>query len=336
MFAIAAQYAQESGKIHEWCKSNENHVFLSRILYTKYYAQTEPHLFMEFGDLFNKFYQFFPREVQTEKDLSIVKEFLVKYGTHFPEDGFFGGRNNLDAKMKSSYVNETTEKWCSQNFKLKFMLLTYPITLGMGIFHNKSEIHVDEEFNKNSDWEFFFQGGLLKYQTNDTLEEWRDSIDEAQVMTNGTLTLFHETFDDAQKAATLKKATEIYINNGEIKLEDFKADDQIVKGYQYLRDGFNGVDGNSLGRIFEFKNFKSPKDGKRGSVPDEVTMTMKDEIERNEISLYDDINSYANEVSKSYIDGASLIHSRDIYRFYKQKKTNKKVKSSSKKKKSNV
>ncbi|KAL0487717.1 PV21 [Acrasis kona] len=108
----------------------------------------------------------------TEQDYAAVQMLIDTYGHVFPSSLSLGGYFKTITTVSQDILKKKDISWVTEQLSLSFTYKAFDISGGM--FKNKSDIHISEDFAKACRTSEFFEGGTD--QSNETLVKWYESL----------------------------------------------------------------------------------------------------------------------------------------------------------------
>jgi hypothetical protein len=157
------KYNHESYQYKNQLQFHANMASFSEMQWTQYTLQTlmPPFalpLYSEFATYLNSL----PAQITSPTDQAMYSRLVEYWGTHISMSADMGAFAHVSSFGSDSYVQNVTQSWAASQWNLNFDLTLFDllqITGGAGGFHNKSQIHIAQQFLQNTKSYSFFRGG---------------------------------------------------------------------------------------------------------------------------------------------------------------------------------
>lgn len=206
------KYNQQMGKASDKM-SNNSHVFAGSKKWWKMFdmAAYPPSLVGGVDPMLTRALGHLPKAIKTDADQTKYFAFVKSWGTHYIMNAGFGGKLKHNVYIETDFFKSRKSSYMSQQISLNFHYDAF--SLSGGGFHNKSEIHMDQDYTHHSTSYLFYEGGLPALQTNETLVDWEATIWEAPHFLNATLSKISDLAEDPKTQQTLSDYIVSYLSH---------------------------------------------------------------------------------------------------------------------------
>jgi hypothetical protein len=184
-FSLSVNYDHEMNKVHQEISETMNLFGFSQYWSTYYSLDMAPAYMLNPSNFFKLAVSKLPASATTAAEQALYQEFVQAYGTHYVCYGAFGGSAHLDEFLNKTYEQQYSASAVSTQMGLSFHY--YMFNISPGTFHNRTEIKMAKWFAENVQASSFFKGGAPAYQTNNTIQQWLDSVPDYAGLLNTTL-----------------------------------------------------------------------------------------------------------------------------------------------------
>ena len=193
--------------------SNSSHVFAGSEKWWKIYdiSAVDPSLVMAVDETLSMTLAALPKTISSDMDKLHYAKFINTWGTHFVQQGSFGGRMVHNVYVDTDFYMKSSQSWVSNQINLNFHWDAFNVSGGG--FSNKSAIHMDQNYTQHSSSYLFFEGGEPTLQTNTSLGPWANSVPHFPHFLNSTLHKLSTLCDDEQVMTTLSGVIDSYMAN---------------------------------------------------------------------------------------------------------------------------
>ena len=153
-----------------------------------------------------------PKTIGADKDARQYEMFVKAWGTHYMINGNFGGKMIHNVYIDTDFYSSRSSSWMSTQIDLNFHFDAFSIDGGS--FHNRSNIKMDQDYEKHSKSYLFYEGGLPALQNEQTLGQWETTIAQAPHFLNATLSKISELAESEQVEKTLSGYIDKYVQHG--------------------------------------------------------------------------------------------------------------------------
>lgn len=150
-----------------------------------YTVEAMPPFLMPLSSQMAATFKVLPSSIESAEDQTYYNDVVSYFGTHVAMMADYGGAFHLSTFVDDSMFSSHTESWVANQMSLTLSYDMFQISAGG--FHNRSDIHIDQEFQHSSETYIFFKGGDPALQSNTTAAEWFKSIPQYPVYLNTTL-----------------------------------------------------------------------------------------------------------------------------------------------------
>lgn len=140
-----------------------------------------PPFLLQLDPGFNSLVQALPATIKTPADQAQYNLIVKYYGTHFSREVTIGAYINMGCFLNKSFLVSKSSEWCANQVSLSFDWNF--LNLNVSGFHNRSDIHISQDWREHATNYTFFWGGNTSYQSINTLTEWLSSAWEAPAWT---------------------------------------------------------------------------------------------------------------------------------------------------------
>ena len=166
-----------------------------------------------------------PATISSDADSRKYFMFVQAWGTHYMINADFGGKLIHNVYIDTDFYMKHTSSWMSTQIDLNFHFDAFAIDGGS--FHNRSDIHMDQDYMKHSKSYCFYEGGLPALQTDQTMGQWEATIDQAPHFLNATLGKISDLAENPKIQKTLSGYIDLYMKHAgsgpKITMEELKA-----------------------------------------------------------------------------------------------------------------
>ncbi len=338
LFGLAFKYSKEMGEVHSRLKDKMHAMAHGIYSYDLYEVVGTMPEFMELDDTFSSFLDVLPKTISTADDQQLYNQMIDSFGTHVAYRTVMGGKAHLNTFLHQDYLSKKDSKWVAEQLSFSFQYKMFDI--GMKYFHNKTEIHVDKDFEVNSETQSFFYGGNPAYHSEGTEKEWLASIVEMPYALNATLEPIWSIIPDPTIANNVKQAVMYYAKHNHLPTAPLHesigavmltmAGDELnpIPGADYVG---HGVDESNLGvplkpvvdftynRHTIYQNPVYPE--LRWKVPDQIPAVVNtpESMDMNGTFIFDEVEDYVKwTYSSSSSSGMFHSHSKSTTTFYER------------------
>ena len=193
--------------------SNNSHVFAGSKKWWKMFdiAAYPPALTGAVDPMLSNVLKSLPKKISSDSDSRKYLMFVKSWGTHYMLNGNFGGKLIHNVYIDTSFYRKHTSSWMSQQIDLNFHFDAFEIDGGG--FHNRSDIHLDEDYMKHSRSYVFYEGGLPALQTDQTMGQWEATIYKAPHFLNATMSKISDLAEDDATEKTLSGYIDLYMKH---------------------------------------------------------------------------------------------------------------------------
>ncbi|KAG9394743.1 MAC/Perforin domain [Carpediemonas membranifera] len=319
-FALAFSKNKEMQEVHYRLSDKVHSLATGSYRYEMYEMIGTMPEFMELDDNFATMLSVMPATIHTMDDQELYNQFVGSFGTHVSYKNVMGGKANLHTYLDQSFVAKKDSKWVAEQLSFSF---TYHMwTLGAKYFHNKTDIHVDKEFQQNAQSSMYFYGGATKYQQQGSEHQWLASVTQHPFALNATLLAIDQIIPDAKIAANVRETIAYYVKHSAFPTAPLTsnavADLAPIPGADFVG---HGVDDSNLGvplkPVVDFtygsgKVWVNPiYTDLQYAVPDQIPAVENtpESFEMNGTFLFDDVQDYVRW-SMSSSSSHGLFHSK--------------------------
>jgi hypothetical protein len=164
-----------------------------------------------------------PATISSDADSRKYFMFVQAWGTHYMINADFGGKLIHNVYIDTDFYMKHTSSWMSTQIDLNFHFDAFAIDGGS--FHNRSDIHMDQDYMKHSKSYCFYEGGLPALQKDQTMGQWESTIAQAPHFLNATMGKISDLAENPKIEATLSNYIDLYMkhagNGPKITTEEF-------------------------------------------------------------------------------------------------------------------
>ena len=153
-----------------------------------------------------------PTKVISQDDQDKYNQFSDAYGQVYPQKIDMGAEVIMDIYVDTELFTQKTVEWTVNQMDLSFHSNLFNISAGG--FANRSQIKIDQLFDKYSKSYIFFKGGDEKLQSNETLSKWVESIPNHLIYIKCDFQPIEEFITDQNKKLNVYYTSKYYIQNG--------------------------------------------------------------------------------------------------------------------------
>jgi len=200
--SASVNYNQEIGKASD-IMSNNSHVFAGSKKWWRVYdlAAYPPQLVDSIDPVLQGVLDKLPKRIKSADDHSKYQMFCRAWGTHYMLNGNFGGKLIHNVYVDEDFYSSRTSSYMSQQISLNFHFDAFQIDGGG--FSNRSQIHLDKDYEKHSSSFLFYEGGLPNLQDESDLDKWALTIPQQPHFLNSTMIKISELVSDSKVKTTL-------------------------------------------------------------------------------------------------------------------------------------
>ena len=166
-----------------------------------------------------------PQTIGSDADSMKYYMFVQAWGTHYMINGDFGGKLIHNVYIDTDFYMKHTSSWMSTQIDLNFHFDAFDIDGGG--FHNRSDIHMNQDYVKHSKSYVFYEGGLPALQTDQTMGQWEATIYKAPHFLNATMAKISDLAENPKIQKTLSGYIDLYMshagNGPKITMEELRA-----------------------------------------------------------------------------------------------------------------
>jgi hypothetical protein len=253
-YGVKAAYNRSQGYVH-WVYSESLDAaafgYIDRII-TNFVLG--PYVLFKKNPWFEQVLNMIPTCPKTEQDLAAVKLLVDTYGHVFPSGLSLGGYYKTITTVSEQILKSKDISWVTEQLSLTFTYNAFDLSGGM--FKNKSDIHISEDFKKACRTIEFFEGG--SDQNNATLIKWFDSLLQIPGLVGGNFRPISDLVtNDANKRKNLEELLSKHVNTGAVGPASCahtypvqSTDLPPIQGYEFL-GGFDSLSQSPRASIFD-------------------------------------------------------------------------------------